>query len=49
MLWILVVVLEVIVYSKGSTPLLWICRFNYDSTNIPPCVYYKTVSLYGDA
>lgn len=27
--------------KNGSTLLLWICRFNYDSTNIPPCVYHK--------
>lgn len=31
----------VFVYKNGSTLLLWICRFNYDSSNIPPCVYHK--------
>lgn len=32
---------HVFVYENGSTLLLWICRFNYDSTSVPPCVYHK--------
>jgi len=29
----------VCVHQNGSTLLLWICRFNYDSTGVPPCFF----------
>lgn len=29
------------VLCREAPQFLWICRFNYDSTNIPPCVYDK--------